>query len=250
MGVHSIQPYALHRVLRQLGRFQIIPHDEYLSNNTIELIPNATVPEDTICKLWHECRFLEPKTMVRDLAKGEVDPKYDAWFGKRFRIRQRPAKRAHVQQFTNDSQEQWGWLARKEGYRVEIGKLKQQIEDLKYENSVQVDADTGKKNRLTQANKALKDQIQQVRMDADNQQRSRSDEGLITGLRNQVIESQEGLARSEACIARIRARWAKGTTARAKHLRQMRRDYEASIEILRETNSTLKDWVFNNPEMP
>ncbi|XP_070003412.1 uncharacterized protein LOC142165727 [Nicotiana tabacum] len=27
MGVHSIQPYAPHRVLRQLGRFQIIPHD-------------------------------------------------------------------------------------------------------------------------------------------------------------------------------------------------------------------------------
>ncbi|XP_070003413.1 uncharacterized protein [Nicotiana sylvestris] len=182
--------------------------------------------------------------MVRDLAKGEVDPKYDAWFGKRFWIRQRPAKRAHVQQFTNDSQEQWGWLAREEGYRVEIGKMKQQIEDPKYENSVQVDADIGKKNRLTQANKALKAQIQRVRMDADNQQRSRSDEGLITGLRNQVIESREGLARSESCIARIRARWAKGTTARAKHLRQMRRDYEASIEILRETNSTLKDRVF------
>ena len=108
---------------------------------------------------------------------------------------------------------------------------------------MQVDADIGKKNRLTQENKALKAQIQRVRMDADNQQRSWFDEGLITGLRNQVIESREGLERSEACIARIRARWAKGTTSRAKHLRQVRRDYEASIEILRETNSTLKDRV-------
>nr|XP_009803047.1 PREDICTED: uncharacterized protein LOC104248484 isoform X1 [Nicotiana sylvestris] len=31
MGLWSIQPYALHRVLCQLGRYQTIPHDEDLS---------------------------------------------------------------------------------------------------------------------------------------------------------------------------------------------------------------------------
>uniref|UniRef100_A0A1S4BZB6 DUF7745 domain-containing protein n=1 Tax=Nicotiana tabacum TaxID=4097 RepID=A0A1S4BZB6_TOBAC len=108
IGVRSIQPYAPHRVLRQLGRFQVIPKDEDLSKHVIELRLRATFPEDKIRKLWNECWFLEPKTMVRDLAKGEVDPKYNAWFGKRLQILQRPAKRAHVQQFTNDSQEQWG----------------------------------------------------------------------------------------------------------------------------------------------
>ncbi|XP_075076541.1 uncharacterized protein LOC142163178 [Nicotiana tabacum] len=86
IGVRSIQPYAPHRVLRQLGRFQVIPKDENLSKHVIELSPRATFPEDKIRKLWNECRFLEPKTMVRDLAKGEVDPKYNAWFGKRFQI--------------------------------------------------------------------------------------------------------------------------------------------------------------------
>ncbi|XP_019266482.1 PREDICTED: uncharacterized protein LOC109243925 isoform X2 [Nicotiana attenuata] len=181
--------------------------------------------------------------MVRDLAKGEVDPKYDAWFGKRFQTHQRPAKRAHVQQFTDDSQEQWVWLAREEGYRVEIGKLKQQIADLKYENSLQIDANTGEKNRLTQENKALKTRIRRVRMDANNQQRSRADKRMIAGLKNQITEYQEGLERSEASMARIRDRWARGTEERAQRMRQMRRDYEGTIAILRETNSTLKEWV-------
>lgn len=84
MGVRSIKPYAPHRVLSQLGRFQVVPNDEDLSKHVIELSPRATFPEDEIHRLWNECRFLEPKTMVRNLAKGKVYPKYNAWFGKIF----------------------------------------------------------------------------------------------------------------------------------------------------------------------
>ncbi|XP_075099091.1 uncharacterized protein LOC142175977 [Nicotiana tabacum] len=93
MGIRSIQPYAPHRVWCQLGRFQTIPNDEDLSKHVIELGPKATFPEGKIRQVWNECRFLEPKTMVRDLARAEVDPKYIVWFGKRFQISERPAKR-------------------------------------------------------------------------------------------------------------------------------------------------------------
>nr|XP_016461126.1 PREDICTED: uncharacterized protein LOC107784496 [Nicotiana tabacum] len=44
MGIRSIQPYAPHRVLRQLGRFQTVPHDEDLSKHVIELGPKAVFP--------------------------------------------------------------------------------------------------------------------------------------------------------------------------------------------------------------
>nr|XP_016439649.1 PREDICTED: uncharacterized protein LOC107765503 [Nicotiana tabacum] len=150
MGIRSIQPYAPHRVLRQLGRFQTVPHDEDLSKHVIELGPKAVFPEGRIRHVWNECRFLEPKTMVRDLARGEVDPKYIVWFDKRFQIPERPAKRAHVQQFTSDSQEQWGWLAKEESYRAKISQLERQVMDLQFENSLQATTDEGEKKKLTQ----------------------------------------------------------------------------------------------------
>ena len=48
MGVRSIQPYAPQRVLRQLGRYQIVPEDEDLSTQVIELHPEATLPEAVV----------------------------------------------------------------------------------------------------------------------------------------------------------------------------------------------------------
>nr|XP_016480572.1 PREDICTED: uncharacterized protein LOC107801716 [Nicotiana tabacum] len=86
MGLRSIQPYASHRVLRQLGKFQTIPHDEDLSRQVIELGPKVVFPKGKVRQIWNECRFLEPKTRVRDLSKGELDPNYMTWFGKRFQV--------------------------------------------------------------------------------------------------------------------------------------------------------------------
>ncbi|XP_019229936.1 PREDICTED: uncharacterized protein LOC109210911 [Nicotiana attenuata] len=45
MGVRSIRPYAPQRVLRQLGRYQIVPEDEDLTTQVIELHPGAALPE-------------------------------------------------------------------------------------------------------------------------------------------------------------------------------------------------------------
>ncbi|XP_075098314.1 uncharacterized protein LOC142175435 [Nicotiana tabacum] len=243
MGLRSIQPYAHHRVLRQLGRFQVVPNDENLSKHALELSPGVIFPEGKIRKLWHECRFLEPKTMVRELAKGEVDPKYGAWFERRFQTRRRPAKRAHVQHFTNDSQEQWGWLKREKGYRVEIGKLKQQVERLVFENNVQVASEQAERNKLAQENQTLKARLRQASKSNVDRQKRRSDERLIASLRNQVIQGQEELEQSRACITRMKVRGAKYAMARKQHLQQVIRDYEISVRILRETSSTLHDRI-------
>ncbi|XP_019235757.1 PREDICTED: uncharacterized protein LOC109216083 [Nicotiana attenuata] len=163
MGLRSIHSYAPHRVLRQLGRFQTIPHDEDLSRQVIELGPKAVFPEAKVRQIWNQCRFLEPKTRVRDVSKGELEPSYTIWFGKRFQVHQepeRPAKRPHVQQFTDESREQWDWLEKETNYRATISKLEGQIRDLKFDNSVQAAADEGEKKKLAQENKALRSQIQ------------------------------------------------------------------------------------------
>jgi len=115
MGLKSIQPYAPHQVLHQLGRYQTIPHDEDLSRHVIELEPKAAFLEERVRQIWHRCKFLETRTQVRDLSKGEVEPDYTAWYGKRSRVHhepERPAKKPHVQQFTDEAQAQWDWLTK------------------------------------------------------------------------------------------------------------------------------------------
>ena len=99
MDLRSIQNYAPHRALRQLGRYQTIPHNEDLSRQVIELDPKAAFPEEKVRQIWHQCRFLGPNTQVRDLSKGEVEPSYTGGYGKRSRVQyepDRPAKRPHV----------------------------------------------------------------------------------------------------------------------------------------------------------
>lgn len=115
MGLRSIRSYALHRVLRQLGRYQTVPHDEDLSAHVIELCPRAAFPEERVRQVWNQCRFLETPTQMRDLSSGEVESNYTAWYGKRARVDQepqQPAKGPYVQQFTDEAQEQWAWLAK------------------------------------------------------------------------------------------------------------------------------------------
>ncbi|XP_070029874.1 uncharacterized protein [Nicotiana sylvestris] len=154
-----------------------------------------------------------------------MSPEYIAWYRRELE-HQRPAKRPHIQDFTESSQEQWGWLAKEEGYQAEISKLKQQIRALKFENSVQVAADQGEKNRLAQENEALRAQIQQMRIAANNQQRSQSDEWLIKGMKREIGECQDELKKSEGTIAELRAQW---------------KDYEKAIGSLKRKVVTLED---------
>lgn len=104
MSVRSIRPYAPQRVLRQLGRYQIVPEDEDLSTQVIELHPEAALLEAVVQQDWNNYQYLKNGTQVPDIAKGEVDPNYAAWFEKMSYVNnepepERPSKRPHVQAF-------------------------------------------------------------------------------------------------------------------------------------------------------
>ncbi|XP_070005431.1 uncharacterized protein [Nicotiana sylvestris] len=134
-----------------------------------------------------------------------------------------------------------GLTAKEKGYRAEISKLKQQIEGLKFENNVQVATDLGEKNRLAQENEVLRAQIQQIRIAADNQQRSWSDERLIKGLKMEISECRSELENFENTIAGLEAHWAKRTEERNRYLRQLKRDHEQTIANLKRKVATLED---------
>ncbi|XP_019265452.1 PREDICTED: uncharacterized protein LOC109243018 [Nicotiana attenuata] len=215
MGLQSIQPYAPHTVLRQLGRYQTIPHDEDLSRQVIELGPKAAFPEEKVRQIWHQCRFLEPKTRVRDLSKGELEPSYTTWYGKRFQVHQepeRPSKRPHVQQFDDGAQEQ--------------------------RDCVQAAADEGEKKKLAQENKALRAQIQKMKVAAEIQERSRTDERLINGLRRKISEYEDDLEKCEGSLARARAQLEKNVEGRAEFVRQLKRKYDGEVTNLKKKLTT------------
>ncbi|XP_070011223.1 golgin IMH1-like [Nicotiana sylvestris] len=167
-------------------------------------------------------------------------PGYLAWYRRELE-HERPAKRPHILNFTELSQKQWDWLAKERGYRAEISKLKRQVESLKYEHNVQVATDLGEKNRLTQENEMLRAQIEQMRIDVDNQQRSRSDERLIKGLRMEIGECRSESENLENTIAGLEAHWAKRTEKRNQYLQQLKRDHEQTIANLKKKVVTLED---------
>ncbi|XP_075093114.1 uncharacterized protein LOC142172928 isoform X1 [Nicotiana tabacum] len=239
MGLKSIQSYAPYRVLRQLGRYQVVPKDEDLSTQVVEISPDGRFPEKEVRQIWSECQHLTANTCVLDTAKGEVSPGYHAWFRGDTSC-ERPAKRPHLIDFAESSQEQWNWLAKENGYRVEIGELKQQVESLKFNNSVQVAADRGERNRLTQENKELRAQIQKLRMAPDKQPRCRSDEQLIKGLKNEVREWRDGLEKFENIMAKLKAQWGTRADKRCRYLNQLKHDHEKALANMKRNVATLE----------
>lgn len=179
---------------------------------------------------------------MRDRAKGEVDPKYLVWFGKKFQIPERPAKRPYVQHFTDGAQVQ-RWFANEKEYRARIGALEKQFQDLRFENNLQAATDEGDKKKLTPENEAPKAQIQQMKIDAKNQERILSIERLIKGLKKQVIECQEELEKSEVNMAKLRAQWKNKTKERAQFVQQMKRKYEGTIANMKRKMNTFEDTV-------
>ncbi|XP_019241362.1 PREDICTED: uncharacterized protein LOC109221342 [Nicotiana attenuata] len=186
MGLRGIQPYAPYWVMRQLGRCQVMHPDEYLSVYAVEVSSDGQFHEETVRSIWNECQYLTATTRVRDLSRGEVSPAYLAWYRKKNTARaepERPAKKPHIQEFVEASQEQWAWLAKENEYRATISRLEKQVKDLQSENSLQATADEGEKKKLAKENEALRAQIQKMKTAAENPARSTKDEKSIKNLR-------------------------------------------------------------------
>ncbi|XP_070008400.1 uncharacterized protein [Nicotiana sylvestris] len=164
--------------------------------------------------------------------RGELEPSYITWYGKRSQTHlepERPAKRPHVQLFTDGAQGQWDWLGKEANYRAIISKLEGQIRDLKFDRSVQAAADEGEKKKLAQENQALRAQIQKIKIAVENQERSQKDERLIRGLKRKIVEYEDDLKKSEGNLAKARAQLAKNTEGRAAFIQKMKERYEKGV---------------------
>ncbi|XP_070020930.1 uncharacterized protein [Nicotiana sylvestris] len=236
MGLRSIRPYAMHRVILQLGRYQNIQHDEDLSWQVIELESKASFPEEKVRRIWHQCKLLGPNTQVRDLSRGKVESSYTAWYGKRSRVHhepERPAKRPHIQQFTDGAQVQWDWLTKENEYRVTISKLEKQVKELQFENILQAATNEEEKKKLAKENEALRAQIQKMKIVAENPARNAKDEKLIDNMMQKVSDYSFYLNKSESELARARKQLAKNAYERARLVKQLKEKYENEVAGLK-----------------
>ncbi|XP_070008519.1 protein CROWDED NUCLEI 3-like [Nicotiana sylvestris] len=232
MGLRGIQPYAPHRVMRQLGRCQLMHPDEYLSVCAVEVSSNGQIHEEIVRSIWNECQYLTANTRVRDLSRGKVSPAYFAWYRKKNTRRadpERPAKKPHIQEFIEASQEQWAWLAKENEYKAIIGKLEKQVRDLQFENGLQAAANEGEKKKLAKENEALRAQIRETKTTAENPARSTKDEKLIKCLRQKVDEYGFDLNKGEGELARARTKLAKNAEERARLVKQLKEKYDNEI---------------------
>lgn len=141
--------------MRQLGRCQIVPRDEDLSAQVVEIRLNGQFHKVTVRQIWSECQYLTGNTWVRDRSKGEVSPRYLTWYRREIEFG-RPTKRPHLLEFVEASQEQWDWLAKESEYRDTISKLEKQVRDLQLENSLQATEEEGEKKKQAIENETLR----------------------------------------------------------------------------------------------
>ncbi|XP_075109335.1 uncharacterized protein LOC142181084 [Nicotiana tabacum] len=228
MGLKSIQPFAPYRVLRQLGRCQIVPKDEDLSAQVVKIGPDGQFHEAAVRHIGSEYQYLTANTCVRDLSKGEVSSGYLAWYRREIEFG-RPAKRPHLQEFVEASQAQWDWLAKENEYRDTISKLEKQVKDLQFENGLQATADEGKKKTLAKENEAFRAQIREMKIATGNPARSAKDEKPIKNLRQKVSEYGFDLNKAEGELTRARTKLAKNAEERECLVKALKGKYDNEV---------------------
>ncbi|XP_070007697.1 uncharacterized protein [Nicotiana sylvestris] len=95
--------------------------------------------------------------------------------------------------------------------------------------------------KLALENKALRAQIQKMKIVAENQEKSRKDERLISGLKRKLAKCEDDLEKSEGNLARARAQLAKNIEGRAEFVRQLKRKYEGTVTTLKKRLTTLEN---------
>jgi len=213
LGLRSIQPYAPLRVLRQLGRYQIVPDDEDLSMQVIELHPEATIPEALLQQMWNGCRYLKSDTQVPDTTKGEMNPGYARWFEKRSRVDdvpepelKRPTKRPHVQNFNGKIQERLIWGEKEKGYKATIHALKENLRSLSLEKDLQEQEAEGEKKSLSCENENLHARFQKMKRISETPKRSWKDQKTIANLFERMQDYDSILAENERALSKAKER--------------------------------------------
>ncbi|XP_070022061.1 uncharacterized protein [Nicotiana sylvestris] len=151
-----------------------------------------------------------------------------------------PIKRPHIQEFVEASQEKWAWLTKENEYRATISKLEGKIRDLKFDCGLQAAADKGEKKRLARENKALRAQIQKIKIAAENPVRSEKDEKLIHNLRRNVCDYGADLEKTEGELAKAQEKLTKNAEERASFIQQLKEKYDKVITGPKKKINTLE----------
>ncbi|KAH0742539.1 hypothetical protein KY290_015737 [Solanum tuberosum] len=92
MAIRGAQPYVPLRVLRQLGRRQILPITEDMKDFVSEVGPEVPLPEGLAQKIWDGCLVMGIGTMVKERHTGETHPEYSNWLEQQPRLQVRPER--------------------------------------------------------------------------------------------------------------------------------------------------------------
>ncbi|XP_019227420.1 PREDICTED: uncharacterized protein LOC109208724 [Nicotiana attenuata] len=108
-------------------------------------------------------------------------------------------------------------------------KSRQETQDLQFENGLQAAVDEGEKKKLAKENEALRAQIREIKIAAENPARSAKDEKLIKNLRQKVGEYGSDLNKAEGELARARTKLAKNAEERARLVKQLKEEYDNEV---------------------
>ncbi|KAH0746419.1 hypothetical protein KY285_008076 [Solanum tuberosum] len=78
----GVQPYVPLRVLRQLGRRQILPITEDMKDFVSEVGPKVPLPKGLAQNIWDGCIVMGIGTMVKERYTGDTHPEYSIWLEK------------------------------------------------------------------------------------------------------------------------------------------------------------------------
>ncbi|KAG5592248.1 hypothetical protein H5410_042762 [Solanum commersonii] len=92
MGIRGVEPYVPLRVLRQLGRRQVLPITEDMKDFVSEVGPKVPLPEGLAQKFWDGCLVMGIGTMVKERHTEETHPKYSNWLEQQSLLQVRPER--------------------------------------------------------------------------------------------------------------------------------------------------------------
>ncbi|XP_070007340.1 uncharacterized protein [Nicotiana sylvestris] len=155
------------RLLRCVDAKQAAAIMTEVHSRVIELHPEVALSEAVVQQDWNNCRYLKNGTKVPEIAKGEVDPNYAAWFGKMSNVNnepepERPAKRPHVQAFDDKILERLAWGEKEKEYKATIHDLREELRNVTFNNDLQAQEAKGTPGHDTEKCWKLKTVIQEL----------------------------------------------------------------------------------------
>ncbi|XP_070008103.1 dynein regulatory complex subunit 4-like [Nicotiana sylvestris] len=141
----------------------------------------------------------------------------------------RPAKRPHVQVFDDKIQERLAWGKKEKEYKAVIHGLREELRNVTLNNDLQKQEAEDEMRRLVRENEALRAQVRQLKIEAENPGRSRKDERLIYNLTQKVRDYEDDLQKAKFELAKARARLAKSFEGRTTFVQQKKERYERGV---------------------